>query len=112
MTKVKPDFCMRCPVGGTFNEADQTCSNPDPEDGLPLACVGGWAEQKHARIRKYVDISRAVRRMFLEGKGGATYIDLFCGPGRARVRETTRIIDGSALVAAKEAIESRTPFSE
>lgn len=112
MANTKPDFCMRCPVGGTLNEADQTCSVQDPEDGLPLACVGGWAEKKHARIKKYVDISRAVRRKFVNGKGGATYIDLFCGPGRARVRETTRIIDGSALVAAKEAIESKTPFSE
>ena len=100
MVKAKPDFCMRCPVGGIFNEADQTCSVPDPEDGLPLACVGEWAEQKHARIRKYIDISRAVRRKFVKGKGGATYIDLFCGPGRARVRETTRIVDGSALAAA------------
>jgi len=103
---------MRCPVGGTFNEVDQTCSAADPEDGLPLVCVGAWAEEKHARIRKYVDISRAVRRKFIKGKGGATYIDIFCGPGRARVRETTRIIDGSALVAAKEAIESTTPFTE
>lgn len=112
MAKTKPDFCMRCPVGGTFNEADQTCSAPDPGNGLPLVCVGEWAEQKHARVRKYVHISRAVRRKFVNGKGGATYIDLFCGPGRARVRETTRIIDGSALVAAKKAIDSKTPFSE
>jgi three-Cys-motif partner protein len=112
MAKDRPDFCMRCPVGGTFNDIDQTCSAPDPQDGLPLVCVGEWAEQKHARIRKYVDISRAVRRKFVEGKGGATYIDLFSGPGRARVRETTRIIDGSAVIAAKEAIESQTPFSE
>jgi three-Cys-motif partner protein len=112
MAKAKPDFCMRCPVGGTFNEADQTCSAPDPEDGLALVCVGGWAEQKHARVRKYVDISRAARRKFVKGKGGATYIDMFCGPGRARVRETARIIDGSALVAAKEAIDSKTEFSE
>jgi three-Cys-motif partner protein len=58
-----------------------------------------------------VDISRAVRKKFV-GKGGATYIDLFCGPGRARVRETTRIVDGSALAAAKQAIESKTGFTE
>lgn len=112
MIKAKPDFCKRCPVGGTFNDADQTCSVVDPDDGLPLSCVGEWAEQKHARIKKYVDISRAARRKFINGPGGATYIDLFCGPGRARIRETTRIADGSAVVAAKEAIDSKTPFTE
>lgn len=112
MTKAKPDFCMRCPVGGIFNSADQTCSVVDPDDGLPLSCVGEWADQKHARIRKYVDISRAARRKFINGVGGATYIDLFCGPGRARIRETMRIVDGSAMVAAKEAIDSKTPFTE
>lgn len=103
---------MRCPVGGILNSADQTCSVVDPDDGLPLSCVGEWADQKHARIRKYVDISRAARRKFINGAGGATYIDLFCGPGRARIRETTRIVDGSAVVAAREAIDSMTPFTE
>lgn len=108
----KREFCERCPVGGVFSEEDKTCSIPDPEGSLPLACVGSWAEEKHARIRKYVDISRASRRKFLEGKGGATYLDLFCGPGRARVRGTPRIIDGSCLVAAEEAIKGNSPFTE
>ena len=112
MARAKHEFCERCPISGLFDDADQTCSVPDPEDGLPLACVGEWAEDKHARIRKYVDISRATRRKFVNGLGGATYIDLFCGPGRARVRETTRIIDGSALIAAKESLNSNSPFSE
>ena len=108
----KPDFCKRFPVGGTFREADQTCSVPDPDDGLPLLCVGPWAEEKHARIEKYVDISRAVRRKFINGKGGAAFVDLFSGPGRARIRETERIVDGSPVVAARKAIETKTPFSE
>lgn len=108
----KHDFCKRCPVGGDFNEADQTCSVSDPEDGLPLSCVGSWAEDKHARVRKYVDISHATRRQYIEGPGGATYIDLFCGPGRARIRQTTRIIDGSTLVAAREAIANKAAFTE
>lgn len=112
MPKTKPDFCKRCPVGGIFNDADQTCSIPDPADGLPVACVGPWAEEKHSRIKKYVGISRAARRKFVNGLGGATYIDLFCGPGRARIRETTRIVDGSVLVAAREAIAGGTPYTE
>jgi len=108
----KHDFCKRCPVGGSFREADQTCSVPDPADGLPLVCVGPWAEEKHARVSKYVDISRATRRKYVTGAGGATFIDVFCGPGRARIRETERIVDGSPIIAARKAIESETPFNE
>lgn len=103
--------CSRCPVGGKINTEDQTCSVPDPDDGLPLACVGLWAEEKHARVRKYVDISRATRRKYLTGSG-ATFIELFCGPGRARIRDTTRIVDGSTIVAAKEAQATKTMFTE
>lgn len=102
--------CSKCPVGGRINPEDQTCSVPDPDDGLPLACVGSWAEEKHARVRKYVDISRAARRKYLAGPG-ATFIELFCGPGRARIRNTTRIVDGSTIVAAKEALSTGTLFT-
>lgn len=107
----KADFCESCPVGGQFNK-DQTCSVSDPVDGLPLACVGDWAEDKHARVRKYVDISRKTRLKFTNGPGGASYIDPYCGPARARIRGTARIVDGSAVVAARKAIEGGVPFSE
>ena len=82
------------------------------DDGLSLDEVGIWAKDKHDRLRKYVDISRAARRKFVQGSGGATYIDLYCGAGRAVVRETGEIIDGSALVAFKCAKEGRVAFSE
>lgn len=80
----------------------------DPNDRLRRAIVGSWAPEKHQRLRKYVDITRAVRRKF---GGNATYIDLYCGPGRARVRETGDIVDGSAIVAATEAAR-RNPYRE
>ena len=51
------------------------------DEGLEVDGVGPWAKEKHARLRKYVDISRAVRRKFLQRSGSATYIDLFCGSG-------------------------------
>lgn len=82
------------------------------EDGLPLDEVGPWAKEKHERLRKYVDISRAARRKFVEGSGGATYIDLFCGTGRAFIHDTNETIDGSPLVAFKSAREGGVPFSE
>jgi three-Cys-motif partner protein len=59
-----------------------------------------------------VDISRAARRKFVQGSGGATYIDLYCGAGRAVIRESGEVIDGGPLVAFKCANESGVPFSQ
>lgn len=82
------------------------------DDGLPLDEVGSWAKEKHARLRKYVDISRAVRRKFVNGAGGASHVDLYCGSGRAVIRDTGEKIDGSPLVAFKSARDSAVPFSQ
>lgn len=82
------------------------------DDGLLLDEVGSWTKEKHERLRKYVDISRAVRRKFLQGGGGATYIDLYCGSGRAFIRDTNEKIDGSPLVAFKCARDGGVPFSQ
>jgi three-Cys-motif partner protein len=82
------------------------------DDGLPLDEVGSWAKEKHERLRKYVDISRAARRKFTQGSGGATYIDLYCGSGRSIIRETDEKIDGSPLVAFKCGQDGGVPFSQ
>jgi three-Cys-motif partner protein len=82
------------------------------DDGLPLDEVGPWAKEKHERLRKYVDITRAVRKKFVERSGGATYIDLYGGSGRALVRDTQERIDGSPLVAFKCAWDGKVQFSE
>ena len=82
------------------------------DDGLPLDEVGPWAKEKHERLRKYVDISRAARRKWVHGTGGASYVDLYCGTGRAIVRDTEERIDGSPLVAFKCARDGGVPFSE
>ena len=82
------------------------------DDGLPLDEVGPWAKEKHERLRKYVDISRAARRKFTQGRGGASYIDLYCGTGRAIIRDTGEKIDGSPLVAFKCARDRGVPFTQ
>ncbi len=83
------------------------------DDGLPAAEVRSWAKEKHDRLRRYLDISRSARNMFLTGKSkSATFVDLFSGPGRARVKGTGEWIDGSAVAAWKISVESKTPFSE
>jgi three-Cys-motif partner protein len=85
----------------------------DGDDGLPAEDVGVWTLEKHKFLKRYLDISRAARQKFLgAGNAGATYIDLFCSTGRARIRETGAWIDGSAVSAWKIGQEGRAPFSE
>lgn len=83
------------------------------DDGLPLDEVGPWVKDKHERLRKYIDISRAARRKWIEGRSkSATYVDLFCGAGRAIIRDTGEKVDGSPLVAYKSARAGGVPFSD
>ena len=89
-------------------QKDQDRYEDDPIDGLRRAIVGAWAPEKHLRLQKYVDITWPVRRKF---GGNATYIDLYCGPGRARLRQTGEVVEGSALLAAMEAAK-HVPFRE
>lgn len=86
----------------------------DPADSLIVDDVGPWASEKHDRLRRYIDASRAARRKFLPpaNPGGASYIDLYSGPGRSWIRDTSNIVDGSPLVAIKAAIASNARFSE
>jgi len=74
----------------------------DPKDGLPAQCVGVWAKDKHHYLRNYFAATRHVRSQFLppKGHGGAAFLDLFAGPGRARTREQGEFIDGTPLIAA------------
>lgn len=83
------------------------------DDGLPGEDVGQWVEKKHATLRRYVDISRAVRAKWVGiGKAGATYIDPFCGTGRCKIRETGEWIDGGAVAAWKESQRGGQPFTQ
>lgn len=84
------------------------------DDGLPAEEVGPWAKEKQEYLCRYVDISRAARKKYLAplGRGGATYIDLFCGPGRSRIRDSGEWIDGSPVAAWKKSVEGGAPFSK
>ncbi len=48
--------------------------------------------------------------MFID-KAGATYIDPFCGPGRAKIADTGEFIDSGAVAAWNRSTESATPFT-
>lgn len=85
----------------------------DGDDGLPAEEVGVWAKEKHDYLCRYIDISRGTRAKYLgPGKAGATYIDLFCGPGRCKVRGTDEWIDGGAVAAWKKSQEGSAPFTQ
>ncbi|MEF3124531.1 three-Cys-motif partner protein TcmP [Rhizobium leguminosarum] len=84
----------------------------DGDDGLPAEEVGEWAKEKHAYLCRYIDISKAARAKYLgPGKGGAAFIDLFCGPGRCRVKSTGEWIDGGAVAAWNKSVQGGQPFS-
>jgi three-Cys-motif partner protein len=53
--------------------------------------------------------SSAARRRYL--RSGAGYIDVFCGPGRSRIRTTGKFIDGSPVAAFAKAKGSLAPFT-
>jgi three-Cys-motif partner protein len=82
------------------------------DDGQQVEEVGDWIEEKLFDVRTYVELSHGARRKFLgPGKAGATYIDLFCGPGRAKIRDTVRYVDGMAVAAWKASEAKKSPFS-
>lgn len=83
------------------------------EDGYLRETVGSWVHDKHVRLVKYIAISRSVRAKFIgKGKAGATFIELYSGPGRIRVRDESQAINGSPLIAWHEAVGSDAPFTE
>ena len=86
----------------------------DPGDGLIVSEVGPWASEKHARVKRYIEIASATRKKYVPPPfwhAGAAYIELFSGPGHSLIRGTKRIIDGSPLVAFKAA-QASVPFTE
>ena len=83
----------------------------DPVDDLPTMPVGDWARQKHALLKLYIEIARGVRGKFV-GRAGATFIDLYCGSGRAYIKGTNTLIDGSPLVGWRASTECGVPFTE
>lgn len=66
------------------------------DDGLPYSDVGAWAENKYALVALY-------GRLFSTGMKNKwptrVYIDLYAGPGFVRVRDTSRMMLGSPLLA-------------
>lgn len=83
------------------------------DDGLLAGEVGVWVKQKHNFLQRYLDISRATRQKYVGPKNaGATYIDLFCATGRAKIKGTSEWVDGSPVSAWKISVAGGAKFSE
>ena len=75
------------------------------DDALVTPEVGDWAEDKYQLVRCYATIFSSS----MSGKWGSlVYMDLFAGAGRSRIRESSRIIPASPLVA----LDIAKPFSK
>ena len=81
------------------------------ENGLPVAEAGEWATEKHRLLADYIVATRFVRGKVKRSRAMPAYVDLFSGPGRARIAKTGRVIDGSPLVAWKAASGRENPFT-
>jgi three-Cys-motif partner protein len=77
--------------------------------GLLVENVGPWATDKLKIVTDYIQASGAARRRYL--RTGAAYIDVFCGPGRSRIRTTGQFIDGSPAAAFSQAKGSLAAFT-
>jgi len=78
------------------------------DDGLPAEKdVGYWVDDKYRALREYLRYHAKPRAGFAT----RAYIDVFCGPGRALVKDTIRFVDGSPVVAWKCSQEDGAPFT-
>ncbi len=69
-----------------------------PDDGLPMPLVGSWALQKYRLLDLYDTLfSTGMKRRWNQ----RVYIDLFSGPGRARIRGAERIEETSPFIALR-----------
>jgi len=98
-----------CKYGG-LTKPNGNCSEPG-DDGLPVQCIGEGSREKHDYLARYLTASSGPRGRFVPpagGPGGAAFVDLFAGPGRARVQKSGELVDGSPLLALKH---ERSPFT-
>jgi three-Cys-motif partner protein len=77
------------------------------EHGLWVENVGPWAKEKLKILTDYIQISSAARNKFAH----RAFIDVFCGPGKSRIRDTGELIDGSPVAAFQQGVRGKAPFS-
>ena len=66
------------------------------DDGLKLGDIGEWGSDKHQKIGYYAGLFSKAMKDSVQHRA---YIDLFCGPGKARHRNSGKVVPGSPLMA-------------
>lgn len=74
------------------------------DDGLITPIVGDWAEDKYRLVRCYAELFATAMK---DRWPHRVYLDLFAGPGRARIRGKKRIIPAPPLLA----LDLKYPFT-
>jgi three-Cys-motif partner protein len=91
-----------------LNKPDSDLDQVDPFPEGKILTVGQWALEKHELLKRYVHASWAARQKW----PNPCFIDLFCGPGRVRIRDTDIETDGGALVAWRKALTKGGRFAK
>ena len=65
--------------------------------------IGSWGEEKHRLVRNYSRIFATSMKAKWQCR---VYIDLFAGAGRAKIKGSTKVVDGSPMIA----LGIETPF--
>jgi three-Cys-motif partner protein len=73
------------------------------DDGLPMADLGAWCEDKYKLIGLYVSLFATGMKFKWDRR---VYVDLYSGPGIGRIRGTQRLEMGSPLIA----LTAKDPF--
>lgn len=68
------------------------------DDGLPTPSIGPWALQKYRLLDLYDTLFSTGMKHLWDCRA---YLDLFSGPGHARIRRTDRIVETSPLIALR-----------
>jgi three-Cys-motif partner protein len=69
------------------------------DNGLPLRCMGIWANEKLLVLSKYIDM---FTMSMYKHWSNLVYIDMFCGTGKGIIRDELIIIDGSPIKAFQQ----------
>lgn len=96
-TQSNPDCQKKCnkEARKKITENDLCSHVKSVQDGLPVRCVGQWAEKKIYLLYQYFGIFAEGMKKKWSSK--LNYIEICSGPGRCINRETGAEIDGTAL---------------
>jgi three-Cys-motif partner protein len=78
----------------------ELCERVSQDDGLPVRDVGAWTEDKLFYWNRYIEITTTAMVGNPKWRGGIVYVDLFGGPGICKLRDTSKRVPGSPLLAA------------